>query len=160
MTGRSTPHLIARVTRVYNGRGMEISRDAKIVAGITLITVPTIEYGGVFLLSLLRMGATAYMQNALRQNLMRAGHAHAGVIVILSLVCQLFSDAANLPSALIWLVRLGVPFSAILLSAGFFLSVIPPETIRVGPAIALVYIGAVLLAVSVLCLGVGLLRAA
>ena len=31
------------------------------------------------------------------QNFFRAGHAHAGVIVILSLVCQLLADAALLP---------------------------------------------------------------
>jgi hypothetical protein len=139
---------------------MEISRQAKMVSGILLIIVPTIEYGGVFLLSLLRHGDATYMQNVLRQDLMRAGHAHAGVIVILSLICQLFADVARLPQALIWLVRLGVPVSAILLSIGFFVSVAPPETISVGPVIALAYLGAILLAASVLTLGIGLLRAA
>lgn len=138
---------------------MEISRDAKIVSGIVLITVPTIEYGGVFLLSMLRHGDATYMQNVLRQDLMRAGHAHPGVIIILSLICQLFADVAQLPSGLTWLVRLGVPFSAILLSVGFFVSVASPDAITVGPIIALVYIGAILLAASVLLLGIGLLRA-
>src|SRR5579863_4299699 len=108
---------------------MQISRDARLVAGIVLITVPTIEYGGVFLLGMLRQGDSAYMQNVLRQSLMRAGHAHAGVIVILSLICQLFADVAILPSVLIWLVRIGIPAAAILLSAGFFFSVMSPETI-------------------------------
>jgi len=108
---------------------------------------------------MLRQGDTAYMQNVLRQSLMRAGHAHAGVIVILSLVCQLFADVASLPPALIWLVRIGIPSAAILLSAGFFSSVMSPDTIRVGPSIVLVYVGAVLLGISVLLLGVGLLRA-
>ena len=138
---------------------MDISRDAKLISGIVLITVPTIEYGGAFLLSMLRHGDSAYMQNVLRQSLMRAGHAHAGVIVILSLICQLYADAAVLPPALIWLVRLGVPAAAILVSAGFFLSVLPPDTVRVGPSIALVYVGAVLLGIAVLVLGIGLLRA-
>jgi len=139
---------------------MEISREAKVVSGVVLITVPTIEYGGVFLLSLLRQGDTAYMQNVLRQSLMRAGHAHAGVIIILSLICQLFADVARLPGALIWLVRLGAPLSAILLSAGFFTSVIASDAITVGPSIVLVYVGAILLAASVLTLAIGLLRAA
>ena len=40
---------------------MEISREAKMVAGIVLITVPTIEYGGIFLLGMLRHGDTAYV---------------------------------------------------------------------------------------------------
>jgi hypothetical protein len=138
---------------------MEISRDAKLVSGIVLITVPTIEYGGIFLLGMLRHGDSVYMQNVLRQSLMRAGHAHAGVIVILSLLCQLFADVAVLPRGLIWLVRIGIPAAAILLSAGFFFSVLSPETIRVGSSIILTYIGAVVLGISVLLLGIGLLRA-
>jgi len=38
------------------------------------------------------------MENLLRQNFFRAGHAHAGVIVILSLICQMLADAAVLPT--------------------------------------------------------------
>jgi hypothetical protein len=37
------------------------------------------------------------MENPLRQNFFRAGHAHAGVIVILSLICQVLADASVLP---------------------------------------------------------------
>jgi hypothetical protein len=37
------------------------------------------------------------MENPLRQNFFRAGHADAGVIVILSFVCQNLVDAAVLP---------------------------------------------------------------
>jgi len=40
------------------------------------------------------------MENPLHQNFFRAGHAHAGVIVILSLVCQNLVDAVVLPSPL------------------------------------------------------------
>jgi hypothetical protein len=32
------------------------------------------------------------IDNPLRQNFFRAGHAHAGVIVVLSLVCQMLAD--------------------------------------------------------------------
>lgn len=60
------------------------------------------------------------MENPLRQNFFRAGHAHAGVIVILSLMCQMLADAAVLAVPLSWFVRIGVPLSAILISAGFF----------------------------------------
>ena len=62
--------------------------------GIILITVPTIQYGGYFLLTSLMDKGSGYMDNPLRQNFFRAGHAHAGVIVILSLVCQILADAA------------------------------------------------------------------
>jgi len=34
------------------------------------------------------------MDNRLQQNFFRAGHAHEGVIVILSLICQILADSA------------------------------------------------------------------
>lgn len=137
-----------------------MTREAKLISGIVLITVPTIQYGGYFLLTSLMDKSSGYMTNALRQNFFRAGHAHAGVIVILSLVCQILADAALLPAPLLWFVRLGVPLAAILISAGFFFSVLPPDATRAGGAVILIYIGAVVLACAVLSLGVGLLRAA
>jgi hypothetical protein len=137
---------------------MELSSAAKLVSGITLIAVPSIEYGGSFLLASLTN--PAYTANALRQNLFRAGHAHAGVIVILSLVCQVLLDVARLPGSLVWFTRVGAPLAAILISAGFFFSAVSPATTKPGSAILLVYLGALLLGVSVVLLGVGLIRAA
>jgi hypothetical protein len=54
-------------------------------SGVILITVPTIQCGGYFLLTSLMDKTSGYMDNPLRQNFFRAGHAHTGVIVILSL---------------------------------------------------------------------------
>ena len=79
-----------------------MTREAKLLSGIILITVPTIQYGGYFLLTSLMDKTSGYMDNPLRQNFFRAGHAHAGVIVILSLVCQVLADAALLPASLLW----------------------------------------------------------
>jgi hypothetical protein len=98
------------------------------------------------------------MDNALRQNLLRAGHAHAGVITLLALVCQLLVDAAVLVPALQWLVRVGIPLGGILMSAGFFTSMYSPTAAAPGPTLNLVYAGAVVLAVSVVTLGISLLR--
>ncbi len=135
-----------------------MTRESRLMCGIILITVPTIQYGGYFLLTALMNKSSGYMDNPLRQNFFRAGHAHAGVIVILSLVCELLADSAALPPSLLWIVRLGVPLSAILISAGFFFSVLSPAATQVSPAIGLIYVGAALLAFSVLTLGIGLLR--
>jgi hypothetical protein len=99
------------------------------------------------------------LANALRQNFFRAGHAHAGVITVLSLVVQIFVDAARLSSSLQWLVRIGVPLAGILISAGFFFSVAAPATTQPSQAVFLIYLGAVSLAAGVITLGVGLLRA-
>src|SRR5437867_773278 len=62
-----------------------------------LSTVTTIQYGGYFLLTSLMDKGSGYMENPLRQNFFRAGHAHAGVIMILSLICQILADAATFP---------------------------------------------------------------
>ena len=137
-----------------------MTREAKIFCGIILITVPSIQYGGYFLLTSLVDKRSGYMDNALRQNFFRAGHAHAGVIVILSLVCQLLADYAVLPMSLLWLTRIAVPLAAILISLGFFLSMLPPGANEPGRAVVLIYAGAFSLAAGVLLLGVGLIRSA
>ncbi len=135
-----------------------MTREARLMCGIILITVPTIQYGGYFLLTSLMNKGSGYMENPLRQNFFRAGHAHAGVIVILSLVCQILADAAVLPSPVVWFVRIGVPLSAILISAGFFFSMLPPTAAQPNGAVSLIYVGAVILAVSVVTLALGLIR--
>jgi hypothetical protein len=135
-----------------------MTREARLMSGIILITVPTIQYGGYFLLTSLMNKSSGYMENPLRQNFFRAGHAHAGVIVILSLICQILADAAVLPVPLVWFVRIGVPLSAILISAGFFFSVLPPTATQASGAVSLIYAGALILAVAVFTLGIGLLR--
>jgi hypothetical protein len=135
-----------------------MTREARLMSGIILITVPTIQYGGYFLLTSLLNKTSGYMDNPLRQNLFRAGHAHAGVIVILSLICQVLADSAVLPDWLVWAVLVAIPLAAILISAGFFFSVLPPNATEAGPAVSLIYLGATVLAFGVLTLGVGLLR--
>jgi Ni,Fe-hydrogenase I cytochrome b subunit len=136
-----------------------MTREARLMSGLILITVPTIQYGGYFLLTSLMNKGSGYMDNPLRQNFFRAGHAHAGVIVILSLICEVLADAATLPTPLLWFVRIGVPLAAILISAGFFFSVPQLTATRANSAVALIYVGALVLAAAVVSLGVGLLRA-
>ena len=135
-----------------------MTREARLMSGIILITVPTIQYGGYFLLTSLMNKSSGYMENPLRQNFFRAGHAHAGVIVVLSLICQMLADAPVLPVPVLWFVRIGVPLSAILISAGFFFSVLPPTATQASGAVSLIYAGALILAVGVVTLGIGLLR--
>jgi len=128
------------------------------MAAVILLTIPTIQYGGYFLLTSLVDRSSRYMDNPLRQNFFRAGHAHAGVFVILALVCQILADSATLPEPWLWVARIGVPLAAILLPAGFFLSMTSPGAVRPNGFVSLIYMGAASLAVAVLTLGVGLLR--
>ena len=134
-----------------------MSYESRRLAGILLIVLPTVMFGGVSILSLL-IGDPMYLKNPLRQDLWRAGHAHAGVWLILSLVTLRYVDEASLSNAMKWLVRGSIPAAAILVPAAFFLSVLSPDATAPNGIIYLAYVGAVLLAVGVLVLGVGLVR--
>src|SRR5262245_15138533 len=65
---------------------------------------------------------------------------------------------ANLSDVMKWLVRGSIPIAAILVPAAFFLSVLSPDAAAPNALIYLAYVGAVLLAVGVLILGLGLVR--
>jgi hypothetical protein len=131
--------------------------ESRCLAGILLVVLPTVMFGGASILSLL-VGDPSYMQNPLRQNLWRAGHAHAGVWLILALVALRYVDEANLSNAMKWFVRGSIPIAAILVPAAFFLSVLSPDAKAPNGLIYFAYVGAVLLALGVLVLGVGLVR--
>jgi len=135
---------------------MEFSRETKIVAGVTLLSVPTIMYGGITLLGILTQGTAGLAPGAPALNevqwaLWRAGHAHAGVWVILSLVMQVLIDGTRIPYALMWPARLGAPVGAIAVSGGFF-------GLAFFPGFRwLLYFGAVSLFVALVLTGFGLL---
>src|SRR5215217_3500656 len=134
-----------------------MSPQSRLVAGLVLIIVPTVEIGGTSILSLL-IGDPAYAQNGLRQDLWRAGHAHAGVLLVLSLVTLRYVDEANLPGWLAGFARHSIPAAAVLLPAAFFLSVLSPEATEPNAMIYLAFLGALLLAAGVFVLGIGLIR--
>lgn len=136
---------------------MHLSRSAKLVSGVLLLAVPTIMYGGVTLLGLVTQGTAGLAPGGLELDetqsaLWRAGHAHAGVWVILSLVIQILVDGARLSPQLAWTARISAPVAAVAVSGGFF-------GLAFFPAFRwLLYAGGLCLVVSVLLTGVGLLR--
>ena len=142
-------------THRYTGAGM--SRESRRMAGLLLILLPTVIYGGTAILWML-VGDPAYSENHLRQDLWRAGHAHAGVLLILSLVALRYVDEAALPRSMRRFVRHSIPASAVLLPAAFFLSVLSPDATKPNAFIYLAYVGAASLAAGVLTLGIGLIR--
>ena len=140
-----------------NGMEVVMTYESRLLAGILLIVLPTVMIGGVSILSLL-VGDPTYKENPLRQDFWRAGHAHAGVWLILALVALRYVDEANLSNEMKWFVRGSIPVAAILVSSAFFLSMLSPHATTPSGIILLAYVGAVLLAVGVLVLGVGLVR--
>jgi hypothetical protein len=137
-----------------------MSRESRMLAGILLVVLPTVMFGGLSLLSFLTRNSPGYTDNPLRHDLWRAGHAHAGVYLVLSLVMLRYVDEAVLTPFWKWIARTGAPIAAILIPAAFFLSVVSPTATEPNGLMNLAYIGALFLAAAVLSLGVGLLRAA
>ena len=136
-----------------------MSTASRRLAGLLLILIPTVVFGGASLLTMIVSNAPGYLDNQVRQDLWRAGHAHAGVLLILSLVMLRYVDEANLSDGWRWVARSGVPLAAILMPAAFFLSVVSPDATEPNALIFLAPVGGVLLVTGVLTLGIGLLRA-
>ncbi len=135
-----------------------MTNDARKLSGIILLTVPTIIYGGYFLLSILsgkmdHLGLTDF-----QKAMFRAGHAHAGVLVILSLIVQVLADHANLSKTWKWISRLLFPISAILVSGGFFASAAGNNITEPTPMIFILYSGIFTLVAGLLVLGIGLIN--
>jgi hypothetical protein len=136
-----------------------MERQSQRLAGILFVLIPTVMYGGVSLLGFLLDRNSGYMANPLRQNLFRAGHAHAGVLLVLSLVVLRYVDEARLSRSWKRFVRVSPPVAAILLPVAFFLSVPSPTATQPNGLIYHAYLGAAELAVGLIALGIGLIRA-
>jgi hypothetical protein len=127
------------------------------IAGVLLITVPGVAFGGVTLLKFLMRDVPGYLDNPVRRGLWRAGHAHAGVLVLFALVAMLYVDRSGLSEPLRTAVRLLIVAGPILMPLGFFLSVIRPGDTRPNRLIGLTFAGGACLAAGTLILGIGLL---
>ncbi|CAN5311345.1 hypothetical protein BH24GEM2_BH24GEM2_10930 [soil metagenome] len=132
-----------------------LSTSTTLTAAVVLLTVVLIAYGGSFVLKVTRGKAPA---NELQRSFYRAGHAHAGVLVILGLLVNLYVDLAGVGG--LWrTLSGGVLWAAILLPAGFFLSVAGSDPQRPNRLIALLWLGAASLVLGLFCAASGLLTA-
>jgi hypothetical protein len=127
----------------------------QIVAGVVLLSVIGVAYGGTFLLRVFGGGVPT---NDLQKSFFRAGHAHAGVLVILGLLVMTLTQLNEVGQP--WsTLSFGVLFAAIFMPAGFFLSVIGNDPPRPNGLIALLWTGAALLGIGLLSAGIGLIAA-
>jgi hypothetical protein len=132
-----------------------LSQTTLTAAGAVLLTVVGIAYGGTFLK---RVVTARFPANDLQVAFFRAGHAHAGVLVILGLVVMLYVDLGHVAQP--WAsMSMGVLLSAILMPAGFFLSVLGRDPRRPNRLVVLLWLGALSLVVGVSGAGVRLLTA-
>lgn len=127
-----------------------------LVVGGTVLSVATIASGGAFLLRVLggKQGA-----NELQKSFFRAGHAHAGVLVILGLVLTLLGAATGASPGWADGGAIAVLSAAILMPLGFFLSVLGSDPARPNRMIVSLWLGATSLVIGVLVSGAAMLAA-
>lgn len=120
------------------------------------VALPTVMFGGYSLLRLLNRGDVL---TPFQVGCFRAGHAHAGVLLLMSLLYYTFLDQTPLPSS-VKQAACAVLFVGILAqSGGFFLHMLLGGPARASVGTSATIAGAVLLAVAVVVLVYGLAAA-
>jgi hypothetical protein len=85
-----------------------MSEESQVLAGILLLSLGTVETGGLYLVRLMSGPGAA---TAFQVGFARAGHAHAAVLLLLGLAIQPYADAAGLEGFLGWVARAGAPLA-------------------------------------------------
>ena len=127
------------------------------LVAFAFIALPTIAFGGHFLLSLLRRQAGTENITAIQRDYFRAGHAHAGVLMVVAIVGLLVLDYSRFPEWAVWVLRIGLLVSPLLISGGFFGGAPRTADGPPGPLVKLIPIGAVTFGLSTLGVGLSLL---
>lgn len=127
------------------------------MVGLAFISLPTIAFGGSFLLTILKRNLGTEKITSVQREYFKAGHAHAGVLVTLAIIGQIVLDFSSFADWANWLIRIGLFISPLLISAGFFGGAPRSEGGKPGSLVRLISIGAVLFSISTLGVGIGLL---
>ncbi|MQS35255.1 hypothetical protein FFZ77_06360 [Streptomyces katsurahamanus] len=123
---------------------------------IAVFSLVTVEFGGHALLQFIttRHGTLT----PLRERFFRAGHAHAGVLLILSLVYFLYLPRARFSSGAEWVFGILLLAGVLAQSGGFFLHLALGSEGRSSLGTHLTRTGAVLIAAALVALGIGLIQ--
>ena len=121
---------------------------------ISLLLLVSVEYGGWSLLGFLTgRGQLGEFQ----EQFFRAGHAHAGVLLVLSLVYFLYLDRTGYSTAVQWLAGLLLLLGILAQSSGFFIHLGLGQKNRSSLGTIVTRTGALLLAAALIVLAIGLL---
>jgi len=130
-------------------------RSSHRLIAFSLFALVTVEAGGWSLLGLL---TSEDRLTPFQEQFFRAGHGHAGVLLILALVYLILIERTDWKSG----TRLGLSLTLLggilLQSGGFFVHMLVGEEERASAGTWMTRSGALLLAISLVSLGIGLLR--
>ena len=134
-----------------------MSDAARWMIALAFISLQTIAFGGYFLLSILKRQAGTESITSEQRDYFRAGHAHAGVLVLLAIVGQIVLDNSRFNESITWVLRVGLFAAPLLISGGFFGGAPRKAGSSTTPLIKLIPLGAVVLALSTIGVGASLL---
>jgi hypothetical protein len=123
---------------------------------VALLSLVTVEYGGWALLSFLtvrRQGLDDF-----QKQFFRAGHAHAGVLLVLSLVYFVYLDRTDYREALQWIAGAVLLAGVLAQSGGFFLHMAVGASDGASVGTRVTRAGAVAIAAALVILAVGIAR--
>jgi hypothetical protein len=113
------------------------------------IGLPTVMYGGYSLLQLINKGDVL---TPAQVDSFRAGHAHAGVLLLMSLLYYVFLDKTSYPVAIKHLACATIVVGILAQSGGFFIRMIPSQT-SLGTTVTVTGAALLVLAIAVLVYG-------
>jgi hypothetical protein len=125
---------------------------------VAILSIVTVEFGGYALLRFITTDRDKL--GAFRERFFRAGHAHAGVLLVLSLVYLLYLPRAGFSNAWEWLLGLALLVGVLAQSGGFFMHLGMGKEGAGSVGTTVTRAGALLIAASLIGLAVGLIRAA
>jgi hypothetical protein len=120
----------------------------------SLLLLVSVEYGGWSLLGFLTGRGQL---REFREQFFRTRHAHAGVLLVLSLVYFLYLDRTGYSTGVQWLAGLLVLVGIMAQSGGFFLHLALGQMDRSSVGTTVTRSGALLLAAALIILAIGLL---
>jgi hypothetical protein len=127
----------------------------KVLALITLISIPTVMFGGYSLLRLLSIDKL----NDFQKTYFRAGHAHAGVLLVMTLAALATGSRFGLSEGTTWAFGLLLLAGTLVQSGGMFLHMLNGAPGRWSAGNAVTTAGAVALAAGIVTLIVGIIAA-
>jgi len=125
-----------------------MSSTAHIISAILLLVLITVMFGGFSLLWLLR----DRLEGDQIWNF-RAGHAHAGVLVILTLVVVDIADRAGASGQTLWMIAAALFIFALAQSGGFFIALGNQLSGRVVTTVGAIGLAATVVIAAVWLLG-------
>jgi Ni,Fe-hydrogenase I cytochrome b subunit len=134
-------------------KGVKIMHSLRVFSIIAWIAIPTVMYGGYALLGMLTQGGISEFQ----RTFFRAGHAHAGVLLLMSLLYHNYMEQTNLSPSLKLAGALVVLVGILAQSGGFFLHMAIGQAGTPSLGTTITSLGAGLLVISIVILVYGLI---